>query len=116
MVYGQSVYGYNRNILFFLMAVVVLCSLSLSSLLISDLSIENSQFLTDDDMLPNPCFVYFPSWGYSSFLVYDFIAMTICLVLFIVPLTRAVRAVRERGTKKCDINQVWYMFGGWVSE
>lgn len=96
MIYSQSVYGYNRHFIHFLMALVVVCSCSLSSLLISNFSIQNALFLLDDDSLPNPCFVYFPSWGYTSFLVYDFVANSVCLVLFIVPIVRATSYIRSK--------------------
>eukprot|EP01084_Bolivina_argentea_P095737 172099_1 len=98
IVYSSSVYGYNKYFLYSLMLFVVIASISLSSLLISKLSMDEALFLTDNDQLPNPCFVYYPYWGYTSFLVYDFTANTVCLILFIVPLTRAVRSIRKNNS------------------
>ena len=98
IVYSGSIYGYNKYFLYGLMIFIIIMSLTLSSVLVS--SIDESLFLTDNDQLPNPCFVYYPPWGYSLFLVYDFTANTFCLILFIVPLTRAVRSIRVSSTNK----------------
>ena len=93
IVYSRTVYGYNQYFLYTLMIFVIMASLTLSSLLIS--AIDESLFLTDNDELPNPCFVYYPPWGYCTFLVYDFTANTFCLILFIVPLIRAIKSLKN---------------------
>ena len=92
IVYSNSAYGYPRYFIYSAMIFVVIASITLSSILIS--SIDESLFLTDNDGIPDPCFVFYPPWGYFSFLVYDFAANFMCLILFIVPLIRVIRSVR----------------------
>eukprot|EP01084_Bolivina_argentea_P146950 257184_1 len=91
MVYAQSAYGYNKYFLYGLMISVCIISFTLGTILIFHM--DESLFLTDHDSLPNPCFVYYPNWGYASFLVYDFTTNILSLILFIIPLRKAIKAM-----------------------
>ena len=91
MVYANSAYGYNKLFIYCIIVLVIITSTTLSTILVS--SMNEAEFLTDSDQFPNPCFVYLPAWGYTSFLIYDFIANIFCLILFLIPLYRASKAV-----------------------
>lgn len=93
MVYAHSAYGYSKFFLYGIIALVFISSTTLGTILI--FSIDESLFLTDSDEFPNPCFVYYPFWGYTLFLIYDFIANILCLILFIIPLYRATKSMKK---------------------
>lgn len=116
VVYSNSAYGYNQSFIYLSMTLIMITSLVLPTIFVTH--IHHSLFLIDNDEFPNPCYIFYPLWGYTSFLIYDFIINVLGVILFIIPLRKVIKATNggihgrnikmiKVGIKLLIISSVW---------